>query len=150
MPIIKGQHLSPKTEFKKGRKLTIEEIQKLKIALKGINKAEKNGMWKDIDVGINSLHRWIERRIPKPRACNKCKKQGFLDLTNKGIYNRDLKNWEWLCRRCHMLSDGRMKNLNRNMRLKNIACPVCKISFHPKTSKTKYCSHKCANIGRHT
>ena len=33
------------------------------------------------------------------------------DLANKGIYNRNFDNWEWLCRKCHMLSDGRLENL---------------------------------------
>jgi len=33
------------------------------------------------------------------------------DLANKGTYDRKLKNWEWLCRKCHMIKDGRMKKL---------------------------------------
>lgn len=36
------------------------------------------------------------------------------DLANvTGIYNRDFINWKYICRRCHMLSDGRMNNLKQ-------------------------------------
>ena len=72
-----------------------------------------NPNWSGSKVGYIALHNWIRRRIKKPELCNRCKKSQPYDLANKGIYNRELKNWEWLCRRCHMLLDGRMKNLKR-------------------------------------
>jgi hypothetical protein len=74
--------------------------------------AEKNPMWVGDNIkSLPSLHRWIERRMPKPLICPRCNERPTLDLSNKGIYDRNLENWEWLCRRCHMLSDGRFKNL---------------------------------------
>ncbi len=37
-----------------------------------------------------------------------------LDLSNKsGKYKRDLIDWEWLCRRCHMIKDGRLDKLHK-------------------------------------
>jgi len=75
--------------------------------------AEKNPMWVGDSVKYFPLHKWVKSRLPKPALCNMCKKVPPLDLANKGIYNRDLCNWEWLCRRCHMLSDGRMNNLKQ-------------------------------------
>jgi len=35
-----------------------------------------------------------------------------MDLANKGIYDRNPDNWEWLCRKCHMTKDGRV-NMNK-------------------------------------
>lgn len=69
----------------------------------------KNPQWRGDNVGYGKLHSWVRSRFPKPEKCNHCKKVEPVDLANKGIYNRELKNWEWLCRRCHMVSDGRLK-----------------------------------------
>lgn len=74
---------------------------------------ENNSQWKGDNVGYTALHSWIARRLPKPELCH-CQERPPIDLTNKGVYNRDLNNWEWLCRKCHMESDGRMNNLHRN------------------------------------
>lgn|SRR3990167_9254347 len=71
----------------------------------------KNPMWKGEKVGYGALHDWIKSRKRKIKLCQKCKKSFSYDLANKGIYNRELKNWEWLCRKCHMIKDGRMKKL---------------------------------------
>lgn len=71
----------------------------------------KNPNWKDDEVGYAALHDYIKRRLEKPPVCDCCKKNKPYDLANKGIYNRELKNWEWLCRKCHMDKDGRNKNL---------------------------------------
>lgn len=73
--------------------------------------AEKNPMWKGDKVGLGQLHTWVRERLPKPKLCECCKKVPPLDLANKGTYNRELSNWEWLCRRCHMTKDGRIKKL---------------------------------------
>ena len=73
-----------------------------------VNIAEKNGNWKGDKVGYGGLHTWIRERLPKPKTCEICHRNLPLDLSNKtGVYNRGLKNWEWLCRRCHMERDGR-------------------------------------------
>lgn len=71
---------------------------------------ELNPMWRGDEVGYGKLHRWVERRMPE-KICNNCSSTKSIDLANKGVYDRNLDNWEWLCRKCHMLSDGRMKNL---------------------------------------
>jgi len=79
----------------------------------GINLSDKNGMWKGDSVGYIQLHAWVKKRFPKPKFCQTCKFSKPYDLANKGIYDRNLKHWEWLCRRCHMLGDGRMNNLKQ-------------------------------------
>ena len=78
---------------------------------KGENSAEKNGMWRGNKVKLKALHEWVRSRFPKPCFCEKCKTKKPIDLANKGTYNRELKNWEWLCRKCHMESDGRLEKL---------------------------------------
>ena len=76
--------------------------------------AEKNPMWKGDLVGSYALHMWVKSLLPKPKLCQKCNKIPPYDLANAtNIYNRELKNWIYLCRRCHMISDGRMNNLKQ-------------------------------------
>lgn len=79
---------------------------------------DKNPIWKGDDVGLKSLHGWIRNNLPKPDRCQKCnKKEKRLDAANiSGEYHRDLSDWEYLCRVCHMLSDGRMRNRDKNGR----------------------------------
>lgn len=78
---------------------------------------EKNPMWAGDNVGFHALHSWVKKRLPKTDLCNKCKKVPPYDLANKGIYNRDVKNWEWLCRRCHMQSDGRLEKFRSHFKV---------------------------------
>lgn len=72
----------------------------------------KNPMWKGDDVGYIALHAWVKRHLKEPKNCNVCSKKKPLDLANiSQEYKRDLDDWEWLCRSCHMIKDGRIKNL---------------------------------------
>lgn len=71
--------------------------------------ADKNPMWKADKVGYNQLHALVRRRLPKPASCQKCFNGPPYDLTNiTGRYTRDLTNWKYLCRKCHMWYDGRL------------------------------------------
>ena len=95
------------------------ESQKLKRRDKG------NPNWKGDDVGLNSLHRWAKARLIKPKFCENCRINEIHDLANiSGEYKRDLNDWKWLCRRCHMIEDGRMKNLKQ---FKNGECEYDKV-----------------------
>jgi hypothetical protein len=76
------------------------------------NLGEKNGQWRGDKVGRGTLHRWVRRRLPLVDLCQNCHNNPPIDLANiTGLYTRDLSNWKYLCRSCHMLSDGRMENL---------------------------------------
>lgn len=80
-----------------------------------INIAEKNGQWKGDEVKYGALHLWVRSRKQKPDSCEDCNQKKSLDLANKnGNYTRNLDNWSWLCRKCHMISDGRLKRLILN------------------------------------
>jgi hypothetical protein len=100
---------------KKCRLHTIKTKQKIGKA----NSAHKNGMWKGKDAGLQALHIWVSRRKKKPKFCNRCKKQPPRDLANiSQKYYRSLNDFEWLCRKCHMRSDGRLERLiKRNKKI---------------------------------
>lgn len=92
-----------------GWKMPFEQRNQLSIMRRGRN----NKMWKGDKVGLNALHAWLKNRIQKPSLCEICKVVPPYDLANKGKYNRNFKNWYWLCRKCHMESDGRMEALKK-------------------------------------
>lgn len=79
---------------------------------------EKNSQWRGNAVGYTALHSWIRRKLKEPVSCPKCSEKSKLDLANiSQKYKRDLGDWEWLCRRCHMKKDGRLSrlpDLNKN------------------------------------
>lgn len=93
-----------------GHKVSEETKHKMRLALSG----EKNYGWKGDKVGCRCLHKWIRKYLPAPEICDNCRENKKLDLANTGIYNRDFNNWKYLCRKCHMLSDGRLNNLKHN------------------------------------
>lgn len=87
---IKGIHLSPQTEFKKGENIGI-----------------KNGQWKGDNVGYDALHDWVKRKLGKAFYCSKNKNhKGKFEWSNKSyLYKRDLNDWESLCHKCHFARD---------------------------------------------
>lgn len=92
--------------MRKGTKSKAASLSKL---------GDKNPMWKGNDVGYGSLHNWVARRIPKPLICPNCGINPTRDLANiSQEYKRDLDDWEWLCRKCHMTKDNRLKILVEN------------------------------------
>lgn len=74
----------------------------------------EHGNWKGDNVGYGRLHAWVRQNKPEPKHCVDCESSPPRDLANiSQEYKRDIDDWEYLCRRCHMLKDGRMNNLNR-------------------------------------
>ena len=72
------------------------------------NKGKYNGQWKGDKVGYLSLHEWIRNHKPKPEFCERCEKKPPYDLANiSQKYKRDVNDFKWLCRKCHMKEDGR-------------------------------------------
>ena len=94
-----------------------EHKQKIKQSCKGINKGNKNGNWKD-KPKYTALHIWVRDHLPKPEYCKMCGLTKSYDLANiTGIYNRESKNWMYMCRKCHMISDNRLSvMIDRNHR----------------------------------
>lgn len=75
-------------------------------------KSENNSNWKGDKVGKAGMHNWVRRHKPKPDKCVRCLIREPKDLANiSQNYKRDIDDYEWLCRRCHMHDDGRIYNL---------------------------------------
>jgi hypothetical protein len=82
--------------------------------LKGLNKGEKSGRWKGDKVKYRGLHMWVNKQLVKPKLCSNCFQEKRLELANiSQKYKRNLADWEWLCRTCHMTKDGRLENLHK-------------------------------------
>src|ERR1700688_3241067 len=87
------------------------------------------------NISYEHLHRRMGKLMGRPDRCSKCNKVGRVDLANKSNeYREDVTDWEWLCRKCHMQSDGRMKRLvayNKKRRFPDKKCKVCGKKFWP-------------------
>ena len=85
---------------------------------------EKNPFWKGGNVGYYAMHAWIRNHKSKPLVCEICglpKKLELANISPDGKYHRDINLFLWVCRKCHMENDGRIKrNLNRGGKLKTI------------------------------
>lgn len=84
-----------------------EEFQnRCKKNISKINLGNNNGNWKGNKVGYVSLHQWVSGKKTKPKLCKFCKKKPPIDLASKSHkYLRDVNDWVWLCRGCHMKYD---------------------------------------------
>ncbi len=76
-------------------------------------KGEKNSAWKGDKVSYKGLHIWIRNNKPKKNLCEKCGLNKKVDASNiSGEYKRDLNDWEWLCKKCHIRKDKKkFKNI---------------------------------------
>jgi len=82
----------------------------------GRMEGSNNPNWKGNSIkSLSSLHSWIARYKSKPLFCEKCNKKKPYDLANiSGEYKRDVNDYKWICRSCHMNEDGRMIELVKN------------------------------------
>lgn len=119
---------------------------KFRMQRQNIN-SERNNNWKGDNIGYGGIHCWVKRYLVKPNNCSICKENKRLDLANiSQKYKRDLKDWEWLCRKCHMTKDGRLKkflSFNDARKKEYKFCKNCENKFYPKERKTIFCSRKC-------
>lgn len=93
---------------------------------------ENNHQWKGEAVSYRSLHKWVHRNFPKPKTCSNCNQIKKLEAANiSQKYLRDLLDWEWLCRKCHMIKDGRLNSLHS----KEVEEKIATIQRSPKKRK---------------
>jgi len=124
-----------------------------KLNYKNSKIGNKNPQWKGDDVGYNAIHSWVKRHKPKPLFCEECNKRKPYDVANiSGKYKRDINDFRWLCRSCHMKTDGRLKKLRINYKPKQkgiqikMRCLNCSKEFYVTPYLSEYrknCSKKC-------
>jgi len=103
-------------------------------------KNENNYNWKGDDAGYSAIHQWVRANKPQPEHCESCNNQSPIDLANiSGEYKRDINDFEYLCRKCHMTKDGRLRELDKYRRLKGEKNPRWKGGNHRNT---------CINCGK--
>jgi hypothetical protein len=86
-----------------GRKLS----DSAKIKLSESHLGNKSPLWKGDKVGYKRLHAWIRKNKSKPEFCEECNINKPSDVANiSGEYKRDINDYRWLCRRCHLIQDG--------------------------------------------
>lgn len=120
----KGRVITPEwreniSKSLKGRTLS-EEVRKKLIGRtpwnKGLKQAqsfesisgENNKNWKGDKVSYRELHKWVSKKLGKPRKCDFCETEvaKLYDWANiSHLYKRDLLDWVRLCRSCHKLYD---------------------------------------------
>lgn len=90
---------------------------------------EKHPQWKGDEVGYGALHLWIRTHKPKPAdgRCEDCGKVKPLEAANiSGKYLRDVNDFEWICRKCHMKKDGRAARMaERKATSATRKCQIC-------------------------
>lgn len=85
---LKGIHLSPKSEFKKG--------------MIPHNKGKRTKKMCEYSNGYDAIHEWVERWLGKQNECEKCGSDKNLQWSNKNHkYKRVKKDWQRLCKKCH-------------------------------------------------
>jgi hypothetical protein len=77
------------------------------------NKGELNGQWKGDDIKYDAIHAYVNRHKPKTvdGLCEICHEKPYRDLalnSNKKTYSRNINDYSYLCRLCHMVTDSRI------------------------------------------
>lgn len=106
--------------MKKGSHLSGDSKQKLRVLFSGKNNpmygktCEQNPRWKGDRAGYYAIHAWIRRRKGKPEFCEVCQREKPVELSSvSGECKRDVDDFQWLCRRCHIMLEGRLNNLQQ-------------------------------------
>jgi len=94
-----------------GRHHSEESKEKISRSISLLQEGRLRGPYKG-RVGYEGVHWRIRRFLPKPELCDLCHLKPAYDLTNiSGKYLDSLDDWQYLCRSCHVKSDGRIYNL---------------------------------------
>ena len=78
-------------------------------------KNQKKGVdspnWKGDDASYKQLHSWLNKHKSKPQKCENCMKENKLELSfdhSLEKYTRNINDYKWLCRSCHMKRDYKL------------------------------------------
>jgi|26BtaG_2_1085354.scaffolds.fasta_scaffold03785_4 hypothetical protein len=120
----KGKFVSRETrrrisEARKGKKYGFHISKKAMKKLRRINLKEGNPNWKGNKAKQSQFHIWLRKHYKAPKYCEFCGKEKKLDLANLSeTYTRDINNYEWLCRKCHLGMDTYTKQEREEFGLK--------------------------------
>ena len=119
---MKGHNYGLCRKCGKNHTMIVSNETRLKHRLSQVGK--KNSMWKGDNVGYAALHGWVREHKLKPKLCENCNINKPYDLANiSGEYKRDINDFEWICRNCHMKKDGRLtKFLKLNGKMEKSLC----------------------------
>jgi len=73
----------------------------------------KNGHWKGDKVGRHALYKWVRKYKPISSTCAYCNtEKGIMELFNlSGEFKRDINDFIFLCRSCHMKRGRRSRRI---------------------------------------
>lgn len=118
--IFYGKHHTAESKQKYRDSLSKEDLQMRSERITKLNNEKGNPMegktgplnhsWKGEEVGYHGLHKWARTNVPRPELCEICHEKISYEIHNTTkSYRRNLEDWTWVCRRCHMKLDGRDK-----------------------------------------
>lgn len=113
--------------------------------------------WKGDNVKNKEAGRQRAQKLYKlPDNCERCGSTKSIERHHKdeNTLNNAPENIAFLCRKCHMIEDGRLEKLRgEEAEITDLICAVCAKSFSVPTSRLKrtpnirFCSRACGNIG---
>ena len=98
--------------------------------------------WKGSNASYTSKHKWVYRRLGKPKYCEKCgiKEDKIYHWASKsGECKRDLEDWIRLCPSCHKKYDLKKRDYIE------VECVVCGKKIKTKSKKRMFCSSRCSS-----
>ena len=61
-----------------------------------------------LNITYSAIHRYMRENYEAPRNCQICHERKEVELANiTGIYSRDIKDYMWLCKQCHISFDSK-------------------------------------------
>lgn len=120
---------------KKGQK-TLKERYYDKGVFFGFKANENHLLWKGDNVKYAGIYKWIREHKTKPKLCEECRKVKPFDLANiSGKYKRDINDYTYLCRSCHIRKDTLNKVVIKE-RIKSIKKIKCNEKFYDLETST--------------
>lgn len=86
---------------------------------KNLAKEERVGTWLGDKVGYTGVHKWIYKKLGKPRTCSHCgstKKNKYEWANISGKYFRKVEDYIRLCTSCHRKYDNKRKSKAKRSR----------------------------------
>jgi hypothetical protein len=130
----------------------------LKLKYKYDNSGDKHPNWKGDSASLSSIHVWIRKHKPDNGICEVCGKTNCrIECANiSGEYRRDVEDYMYLCRSCHVAFDKIMPKLwngfkkwaDKEQTVVKI-CENCGKEYTSRFKESKYCGIKCRMIMKH-